>query len=157
MRIDNSFGWLQLYTKTIIFRFTQNRWLNCQIHKCNISESQLAKALLLPEPWIQKQRLSEEVSNLNPVIEETRIEAEKAKKELIQVRHRETELEKQLAQLKKQLQKKMAPVLVVSKPKDGVVTKFPSTNLQIVAVDDNGISDLNVFINNSPLELTGQR
>ena len=106
---------------------------------------------------LQKQRLSEEVSNLNPVIEETRIEAEKAKKELIQVRHRETELEEQLAQLKEQLQKKLAPVLVVSKPKDGAVTKFPSTNLHIVAVDDYGIIDLNVFINNSPLELTGKR
>ena len=106
---------------------------------------------------MQKRKLSEEVSNLNPVIEKTRQEAEQAKKELIQVRHRETELEEQLAQLKEQLQKKLAPVLVISKPKDSAVTKFPSTNLHIVAVDDNGISDLKVFINNLPVELTGQR
>ncbi len=106
---------------------------------------------------LQKRKLSEEVSSLSRVIEKTRQEAEKAKKELFQVRHRETELEEQLAQLKEQLQKKLAPVLVVSKPKDGAVTKFPSANLHIVAVDDNGISDLKVFINNSPLELTGKR
>ena len=106
---------------------------------------------------LQKLKLSEEVSNLSQVIEKTRQEAEEAKKELLQVRYRETELEEQLTQLKEQLQKKLEPVLVVSKPKDGAVTKFSSTNLHVIAVDDNGISDLKVFINNTPVELTGQR
>jgi predicted nucleic acid-binding Zn-ribbon protein len=105
----------------------------------------------------QKQKLHEEVSNLNRLIANARLEFEKAKKELLEVRQRETRLEEQLAQLKKQLQKKLEPVLVISKPKDGSAIKYATTNLHIVAVDDNGISDLKVFINNVPVELKNQR
>jgi predicted nucleic acid-binding Zn-ribbon protein len=118
------------------------------------------KAQLEPEVGhltVQKQKLHEEVSNLNRLIANARHEFEKAKKELLEVRQRETRLEEQLAQLKKQLQKKLEPVLVISKPKDGSVIKYATTNLHIVAVDDNGISDLKVFINNVPVELNNQR
>ena len=118
------------------------------------------KAQLEPEVdhlTVQKQKLHEEVSNLNRLIANARHEFEKAKKELLEVRQRETRLEEQLAKLKKQLQKKLEPVLVISKPKDGSVIKYATTNLHIVAVDDNSISDLKVFINNVPVELNNQR
>ena len=106
---------------------------------------------------VQKQKLHEDVAGLNRLIADTRVEFEKTKKELSGVRQRETRLEEQLAQLKKQLQKKLEPVLVISKPKDGSAIKYATTNLHIVAVDDNGISDLNVFINNVSVELGNER
>jgi len=58
------------------------------------------KAQLEPEVdhlTVQKQKLHEEVSNLNRLIANARHEFEKAKKELLEVRQRETRLEEQLA------------------------------------------------------------
>ena len=101
--------------------------------------------------------LREEVASLSAIAEQTRIEAEDAKKELAATRDRETELTRQVDELKARLNRGMAPVLVVSKPEGGTTVRMPFTMLQAVAVDDKGISDFQVTLNDHPVMLSSTR
>jgi HEAT repeat protein len=99
----------------------------------------------------------EEISDLTADAERTRMEAEDAKKELAAMRDRETELVRQVGELKKRLNRGMAPVVVVSKPENGIKVQMPTTMLHVVAVDDKGISDFVVMLNGRPLKLSSTR
>jgi hypothetical protein len=105
----------------------------------------------------KESKLQEEVTSLNAVAEQTRMEAEDAKKELAAMRDRETELVRQVGELKKRLNRGMAPVVVVSKPENGIKVQMPTTMLHVVAVDDKGISDFQVTLNGRPLKLSSTR
>jgi septal ring factor EnvC (AmiA/AmiB activator) len=105
----------------------------------------------------RESELEEEFSKLSAVAEQTRMEADAARQELAAVRNREAELVRQVNELKKRLNRGMAPVLVVSKPEDGIQVRMPTTILQVVAVDDRGISDFQVMLNGQPLKLTSTR
>ncbi|MGD2038010.1 MAG: hypothetical protein PVH28_09015 [Desulfobacterales bacterium] len=96
--------------------------------------------------------LEAEITKLSVAAERTRTEAENAKKELATLRDREAELARQVDELKKRLTRGMAPVLVVSKPEDGTKLRMPTTMLQVVTVDDKGISDFQVRLNGQPLK-----
>jgi hypothetical protein len=97
--------------------------------------------------------LSEEIVSLTALAERTRMEAEAAKKEISELRNREKQLTNQVDELKQRLNRSMAPVLVVSKPQNGVKIESPNTLLHFIAVDDKGISSLNVSLNGNPLTL----
>ncbi|MGD8739814.1 MAG: HEAT repeat domain-containing protein, partial [Desulfobacterales bacterium] len=101
--------------------------------------------------------LEEEITNLSVAAKRTRTEAENAKKELATLRDREAELARQVDELKKRLNRGMAPVLVVLKPEDGTKVRLPITMLHVVAVDDKGISDFQVTLNGQPLKLMSTR
>ena len=101
--------------------------------------------------------LREEVASLSAMAEKTRLEAEDAKKELAATRDRETELTRQVDELKARLNRSMAPVLVISKPEGGTTVQMPTTMLQAVAVDDKGISDFQVTLNDQPVMMSSTR
>jgi len=102
-------------------------------------------------------RLSEEVSVLKGRSKQAHIEAEKAKEALAATRKREIQLASQIDELKKRLNRAMAPVLVVSKPKSGSKIESSTTMLHIIAVDDRGIRDINVSLNGKPVRLDTKR
>jgi len=105
----------------------------------------------------KESKLQEEITSLSAVAEQTRMEAENAKKKLAAMRDRETELVRQVGELKKRLNRGMAPVVVVSKPENGIKVQMPTTMLHVVAVDDKGISDFQVMLNGRPLKLSSTR
>jgi hypothetical protein len=102
-------------------------------------------------------RLSEEVSVLKGRSKQAYIEAERAKGGLAAMRKREMELSSQIDELKKRLNRAMAPVLVVSKPRSGSKIESSTTMLHIIAVDDRGIRDINVSLNGKPVRLDIKR
>ncbi len=63
----------------------------------------------------------------------------------------------QVAELKQRLDRSMAPVLVVSKPKNGVKIESPNTLLHFIAIDDKGIRQINVSLNGNPVKLDHKR
>lgn len=73
------------------------------------------------------------------------------------MRDRETKLITQVDDLKKRLNRGLAPVLVISKPKDGSKIESPFIMLHLIAVDDRGISRLDATLNNVPIELDTER
>ena len=101
--------------------------------------------------------LKEEITKLTAVAEKTRMEAEDARKELAAMRDRETQLVQQVDELKERLNRGMAPIVVVSKPENGIKVQMPTTMLHVVAVDDKGISDFEVMLNGQPLKLSSTR
>ena len=102
-------------------------------------------------------KLSEEIATLKAVAEKTRNEAEAAKQEISALHYRETQLLSQVDELKKRLNQKMAPILVISKPKSGIKIESSATILHVIAVDDRGINTINVSLNGSPLKLESER
>ena len=105
----------------------------------------------------RESELEAEFSKLSTVAEQTRMEADAARQELAAVRNREAELVQQVDELKKRLNRGMAPVLVISKPEDGTTIQMPTTMLHVVAVDDKGISDFQVTLGGQPLKLKSTR
>ena len=105
----------------------------------------------------KESKLREEVASLNAIAEKTRLEAEHAKKEIADMRDREAALVQQVDELKDRLNRGMAPVLVVSKPEDGTIVRMPTIMLHVVAVDDRGISDFQVTLNDQPVKLLSTR
>jgi HEAT repeat protein len=101
--------------------------------------------------------LREEILNLNALAEKTRLEAEDAKQEFVNLRNREKQLAAQVNELKQRLDRSMAPVLVVSKPIDGLKIESPNTLLHFIAVDDKGISKIDVSLNGNPVKLEDRR
>ncbi|NQT58563.1 MAG: hypothetical protein HQ557_06230, partial [Bacteroidetes bacterium] len=102
-------------------------------------------------------KLKEEVRTHRATAEKARIEAESAKDHLAAMRNRETKLTKQLDQLKSRLRKGAIPVLVVSRPKNGIKTESPTTMLHIIAFDDRGIQKVNISLNGNPVEIDPTR
>ena len=102
-------------------------------------------------------RLIEDVSELKATAEKTRLEAKNAKKELADMRKREMKLASQIGELKKRINRGMAPVLVVSKPQNGSKIESSTTMLHIIGVDDRGISKINVSLNGKPVRLDTKR
>jgi hypothetical protein len=101
--------------------------------------------------------LREEISALNALADKTRLEAEAAKQEVVALRNREKQLTAQVDELQQRLDRGMAPVLVVSKPLSGSKIESPNTLLHFIAVDDKGISKIDVSLNGTPLKLDHQR
>ena len=101
--------------------------------------------------------LREEITGLNALAEKTRLEAEAAKKEVAALRNREKQLATQVDELKQRLDRSMAPVLVVSKPVNGAKIESPNTLLHFIAVDDKGISNVEVSLNGNPVTLENKR
>jgi hypothetical protein len=101
--------------------------------------------------------LREEITGLNALAEKTRLEAEAAKKEVVTLRNREKLLTTQVDELKQRLDRSMAPVLVVSKPVNGTKIESPNTLLHFIAVDDKGISNIDVSLNGNPVKIDSQR
>ncbi|MCK5202534.1 MAG: HEAT repeat domain-containing protein, partial [Desulfobacterales bacterium] len=101
--------------------------------------------------------LLEEIASLNALAEKTRMEAEDAKKEVVALRNREKQLVAQVDELKQRLDRSMAPVLVVSKPENGTKIESPTTLLHFIAVDDKGIREINVLLNENPVKINDSR
>ena len=105
----------------------------------------------------KESKLREEVAGLSAMAQQTRLEAEDAKKQIAAMRDREAELVQQVDDLKARLNRGMAPVLVVSKPENGSTVSMPTTTLHAVAVDDKGIRDFQLTLNDQPLKLSSSR
>jgi HEAT repeat protein len=105
----------------------------------------------------KESQLREEIVSITVLAEKTRAEAEAAKKEINTLRDREKQLAAQVDELKKRLNRGMAPVVVISKPEDGIRVQMPTTMLHIVAVDDKGIRSLGISLNDKPIELEATR
>ena len=101
--------------------------------------------------------LREEIASLSALAEKTRLEAEDAKNEVAALRDREKQLATKVDELKQRLDRSMAPVLVVSKPKDGTKIESPNILLHFIAVDDKGISKIDVSLNGNPVKLGHHR
>ena len=97
--------------------------------------------------------LRDEVSALKARSKEASIEAENAKTELATMRTREKNLSGQIDELKNRLKRGMAPVLVVSKPANGLNIESSTTMLHVIAVDDRGISHIDVSLNGKPVRI----
>jgi HEAT repeat protein len=98
--------------------------------------------------------LREEIAALNTLAEKTRLEA---KQEVVTLRNREKQLAAQVDELKQRLDRSMAPVLVVSKPIHGSKIESPNTLLHFIAVDDKGISKIDVSLNGNPVKMDHKR
>jgi len=105
----------------------------------------------------KESKLQQEIASLSALAEKTRLEAEDAKKEIAAMRDREAELVQQVDELKARLNRGMAPVLVVSKPEGGSTLRMPFAMLQAVVVDDKGIRDFQVMLNDQPVTLSSAR
>lgn len=105
----------------------------------------------------KEQKLREEASTLNSITEKTRHDAERNKQEISELREREVKLLSQVKELQERLNQKMAPVLVVSKPTNGIKIENASTVLHFIAVDSRGINTINVSLNGSSLKLDNER
>ena len=101
--------------------------------------------------------LREEIVSLNALAEKTRLEAEDAKQEVSALRNREKQLATQVDELKERLDRSMAPVLVVSKPINGTKIESPNTLLHFIAVDDKGISKVDVYLNGHRMKMEHNR
>mgnify|MGYP001821777967 CR=1 FL=1 len=101
--------------------------------------------------------LREEILSLNALADKTRLEAENAKQEVATLRNREKQLAAQVDELKQRLDRSMAPVLVVSKPLNGTKIESPNTLLHFIAVDDKGISKVDVSLNGNPVKIEHKR
>jgi HEAT repeat protein len=101
--------------------------------------------------------LLNEIATLNALAEKTRQDAEIAQKEIEDLRIREKQLAAQVDDLKRRLNRGIAPIIVVAKPQNDTIVKLPTTVLHVIAVDDKGISQLNVTLNNRPVKLTSTR
>ena len=101
--------------------------------------------------------LEAEITKLSASAEKTRMEADAARQELAVMRDREAELTRQVDELKKRLDRGMAPVVVISKPENGIKVRMPTTMLHAVAVDDRGIIDFRVTLNSQPQKLASTR
>ena len=101
--------------------------------------------------------LREEIAGLNALAQKTRLEAEAAKKEVAALRNREKQLAAQVDELKQRLDRSMGPVLVVSKPANGAKIGSHNTLLHFIAVDDKGISNVEVSLNGNPIKLVNKR
>jgi HEAT repeat protein len=126
-----------------------------ELNKTLEEKSQLETDIKMSQE--KESKLREEVASLSAMAEQTRLEAEDAKKQLAATRDREAELTRQVDELKARLNRGMAPVLVVSKPEGGTTVRMPFTMLQAVAVDDKGISDFQVTLNDQPVMLSSTR
>ena len=101
--------------------------------------------------------LREEISSLNALANDARLEAEAANNMVISLRNREKQLTSQIDELKQRLNRSVAPVLVVSKPESGAETESQSTLLHFIAVDEKGIRKIDLSINGNPVKLDRQR
>jgi hypothetical protein len=118
------------------------------------------KSKLEQETKISRQKealLREEITNLSTLAEQTRLEAEDAKNEVAILRDREKQLTTQVDELKQRLDRSMAPVLVVSRPQNGIKIESANTLLHFIAVDDKGISKIDVSLNGNPVALDHKR
>ena len=126
-----------------------------QLHKTLQEKSQLETDVHMSQE--KESQLRQEAASLSTLAEQTRLEAEDAKKEIAAMRDREAELVQQVDNLKARLNRGMAPVLVISKPEDRTTVRMPTTMLQAVVVDDKGIRDFQVTLNGQPVMLTSTR
>jgi len=101
--------------------------------------------------------LREEITGINALAETIRLEAEATKQEVIALFNREKQLTAQVDELKQRLDRSMAPVLVVSKPLNGSKIETPNTLLHFIAVDDKGISKIDVSLNGNPVKINHKR
>ena len=112
------------------------------------------EALALKE---KKSELNAEVFELGATAKKARLEAEQAKEALSAKQKREVELTRQVEELKKRLDHLMAPVVIVSKPKNGSKTKSSTAMLHIIVIDDRGVRDVNATLNGAPITLKNNR
>jgi hypothetical protein len=101
--------------------------------------------------------LLKEIATLNARAEKTREDAEDAQKELEGLRVREKRLAAQVNELKRQLNRGIAPIIVVAKPQNNTKVKVSTAVLHVIAVDDKGIHKLNVTLNNRAVKLASSR
>jgi hypothetical protein len=130
------------------------------LFKNELDKTLQKKSKLVSDVMQSRQRqsvLEAEIKKLSVAAEKTRMEAEAAKQELAVMRDREAELTRQVDELKKRLDRGMAPVVVISKPENGIKVRMPTTMLHAVAVDDRGISDFRVTLNGQPQKLASTR
>ena len=128
--------------------------------KQELDKTLAAKFMLEQETKSSQEKeamLRDEISSLNALAEQTRLEAEAAKKEIIALRNREKQLAAQVDELKQRLNRSMAPVLVVSKPENGITIESPNILLHFIAVDDKGISQVDVTLNGNPMKISHKR
>jgi len=96
---------------------------------------------------MRENAIKEEAASLNSEAIAMRNEAEKAKKDLEDLKGRESLLVSQVEDLKKRLNRGMAPVVVVSKPKDGDKTTAATLPLHFIAIDDKGLASVDILLN----------
>ena len=104
-----------------------------------------------------EERLKYEVRSLRVITANTRQEANEANSELSILRKREERLNQKLNELKKLLNRKLAPIVVISQPKDATKYTDSTAYLHLIVVDEKGISSVNVFLNGLPIQLKSNR
>jgi hypothetical protein len=105
------------------------------------------------EARAQEADLKKEISHFKRLAEKTRREAERAQSEVALMRNRETFLTQEVDSLRKQLDMGMEPMLLISSPENGASVTAPSTLLNIFAVDDKGIENISVTVNDRPVHI----
>jgi len=124
--------------------------------KTELDEVLLEKSKLEKEAGHLKTKefaLKNEVNSHRSLAEKVRIEAENAKKELAATREQERQLADQVDKLKTRLNRGMAPVIVVSKPKKEIKIESSTTMLHLIVVDDRGIKNIKVYLNGKPVTI----
>jgi len=97
--------------------------------------------------------LKQEISHLQNLAQTTRRDAEHAQNEVANMRNREAFLAQEIDKLRKQLNLGMEPMVLISSPENDSSINAPSTVLNIFAVDDKGIDNITVTLNNRPIHL----
>lgn len=101
--------------------------------------------------------LKNEVTSLKQIAERTRLKSESAKKKLTMMKDRESALISQIENLKERIDRGMAPVVVISHPKNQLKIDLPTTMVHFIAVDDKGIEDVNLFLDGKNVKLDASR
>ncbi|MCD4674400.1 MAG: caspase family protein [Desulfobacula sp.] len=97
--------------------------------------------------------LKKEISELEKLSENARIKARNAQQQVEKMVAREVFLLKEMDNLRKHSQMGMKPVVLISGPEDNTSVKVPYALLHVFAVDDKGIEDIIVTLNDAPVEL----
>jgi HEAT repeat protein len=133
---------------------------NTESVKEELDKTLLEKSKLEADAKLSQEKeanLQNEVADLSALASKTRLEAEEAKKEVVDLQRREKQLAAQVDELKQRLNREMAPVVVVSKPTDGAKIESPNTLLHFIAIDDKGIRNVDVYLNGNPVIIDHKR
>ncbi len=127
-----------------------NRALKTELNK-TVQEKKALETEIY-ESKSQEDVLKKEIIELEAISKNAHKEVLSAQKQVEKMVNRETRLLKEMNTLRKLSQKGMKPVVLISDPENNISVSTPYTLLHGFAIDDKGIENISVTLNNEYVE-----